>query len=336
MEPPSVLKMELQGKVAVVTGGGSGLGRHLVEGLGAAGCRVLVADIEAAAAEETAAMVPGAEAHLVDVRDDAALAALVARAGDLGGPHVVVNNAGGWSPGPQFPEAAPEVWSATLDLDLRDPMLLTQLALPAMVAAGGGVVVGIGSSGGVGFAGYGSPEYAAAKAGLVRFTSSLAGLEETHGVRVTAVVPDWIGLDRAVAEVASMEESERPALVPPADVVDAVLDLARTGRGGAVVELWGGRPAEVRTDPGWSRRTIDALSAAAAAGLPRAPPPHLPNPSGPGRARCPPRPQEAPARVARSPPSRPPRRPRGPARSSPAPPRSPAPRGSPRARPGWR
>ena len=140
------------------------------------------------------------------MRDDAALAALVARAAELGGPHVVVNNAGGWSPGPQFPEASPEVWSATLDLDLRAPMLLTQLALPAMVAAGGGVVVGIGSSAGVGVAGYGSPEYAAAKAGLVRFTASVAGLEETHGVRVTAVVPDWIGLDRAVAEVASMAE----------------------------------------------------------------------------------------------------------------------------------
>ena len=239
---PSVTDMELQGKVAVVTGGGSGLGRHLVEGLGAAGCRVLVADVDAAAAEETAAVVAGAEARVVDVRDDAALAALVARAVELGGPHVVVNNAGGWSPGPQFPEAAPEVWSATLDLDLRAPMLLTQLALPALVEAGGGAVVSIGSSAGVGFSGYGSPEYAAAKAGLVRFTASLAGLEETHGVRVTAVVPDWIGLDRAVAEVAAMEESERPALVPPADVVDTVLDLARTGRGGAVVELWGGRP----------------------------------------------------------------------------------------------
>jgi 3-oxoacyl-[acyl-carrier protein] reductase len=238
--------MDTHGRVAVVTGGGSGLGRHLVLGLVDAGCRVLVADRDEAAAEGTVALAPdAAEPWAVDVRDDAALAGLVARAAELGGPHVVVNNAGGWSPGEQFPQAPPAVWSATLDRDLRAPMLLTQLALPAMRAVGGGAVVGIGSSGGVGFAGYGSPEYAAAKAGMVRFTASLSGLEETHGVRVMAVVPDWIGLDRAVAEVAALDDERRAELaplVPPDDVVAVVLDLVRSGPGGAVVEMWGGEP----------------------------------------------------------------------------------------------
>jgi 3-oxoacyl-[acyl-carrier protein] reductase len=105
------------------------------------------------------------------------------------------------------------------------------------------------SSGGIGFEPYGSPEYGAAKAGLIRFTASLAGLADSHGVRVMCVVPDWIGLSRAKAQWQRMSPDERAAsrpLVPPAEIVAVVVDLVRGGVGGTVVEMWGGDRPLVR------------------------------------------------------------------------------------------
>lgn len=75
---------------------------------------------------------------------------------------------------------------------------------------------------------YRSPEYAAAKAGLVRFTTSVADWRERYGVRVNCIVPGWVGLARAVDELAALPEEERaqaPALVPPEAIADQVLRL---------------------------------------------------------------------------------------------------------------
>ena len=82
---------------------------------------------------------------------------------------------------------------SALTVNLVAPMLLTQLLWPSL-AAGGGAVVNIGSSGGIGDDAYGSPEYGAANAGIRRFTASLSSRTD---LRVMAVVPGWIGLERA-------------------------------------------------------------------------------------------------------------------------------------------
>lgn len=183
-----------------------------------------------------------AVAVCADVTDAEQARGVVRVAAELGGPHVLVNNAGGWTRGGrQYPDAEPADWAATLALNLTAPMLLTQLVREPMRRLGGGVVVNVASSAARGDGAYGSPEYAAAKAGLVRLTTSLAGLD---GVRVTCIVPDWIGLDRAHAEFAALSPAERavtPPLIPPAQVVDAVLDLIAGGASGTVVELRGGR-----------------------------------------------------------------------------------------------
>jgi NAD(P)-dependent dehydrogenase (short-subunit alcohol dehydrogenase family) len=236
--------MDLSGTLGVVTGAGSGLGRDLALGLADAGAGVVVADVDRAAGEETAALVRGrgvpGKAVGVDVRDPEEAHRLIRIAVEHGGPHVLINNAGGWTPGEQYPEAPAPAWGATMTLNLLAPMLLTQLALGPMKGLGGGAVVNIASSAGVEDTAYGSPEYAAAKAGLVRFTTSVAGLEQTHGVRVSCVVPGWIGLPRAHAELAAMSEAERaatPPLIPPADIVATVLRLIRSGRAGEVVEM---------------------------------------------------------------------------------------------------
>jgi 3-oxoacyl-[acyl-carrier protein] reductase len=242
--------MELSGKVAVVTGGGSGLGRFLALGLAGAGVRVVIADVDPAAGEEAVRAVEGqggrAVAVACDVRDPDALRGLIAAAVKLGGPHIVVNNAGGWSVGDeQYPDAPPEVWGAALDLNLRAPMLLGQFALEPMRRLGEGAIVNIASSAGVGLTGYGSPEYAATKAALIRLTAALAGLQESHGVRMTCVVPGWIGLARAHDQVAALPAEQRaatPPLIPPEEIVAVVLEQIRNGRSGTVVEMREGEP----------------------------------------------------------------------------------------------
>ncbi|GAB2611837.1 3-oxoacyl-ACP reductase [Paractinoplanes abujensis] len=227
--------------IAIVTGAGSGLGRFLAAGLAEDGLHVIAADVDAAAAAETARLT-GGTAVRCDVTSRAEAEALIARAVEAGGPHVLINNAGGWTPGVQFPDAEPEAWGRTLDLNLRAPMHLTQLALAPMARLGGGAIVNIASSAGSEETPYGSPEYGAAKAGLIRFTTALGAPDRIGGTRVTCLVPNWIGLDRAHAELAAMSPEERAQaapLIPPSKVVAAALGLLRAGAGGTVLELVG-------------------------------------------------------------------------------------------------
>ncbi|MEV0291320.1 MULTISPECIES: SDR family oxidoreductase [unclassified Kribbella] len=224
--------MKIDGKLAVVTGAAVGIGRAIAQRLAAEGASVVVADIDTDGGLETCASI-GVAARFaeVDTRDDRAVADLMACQ-----PQILVNNAGGGpSLRPCFPEASVERWSASLDLNLRAPMLTTQLALPGMQQAGGGAVVNVGSTAGLGFGPHVSPEYSAAKAALIRLTAVLAPLSDSHGVRVNCVVPDWVGTERGIRERAELPEDERgPELVPLEDLTDAVVrfvqDDALTGR----------------------------------------------------------------------------------------------------------
>ena len=246
--------MELRYRLAVVTGAGGGLGREIAVALSRAGAAVLSVDVDASTAEETAELVRtarvGSWSLQADLTEELELQMVAARARDLGGMDVLVNNAGGWTPGDQqWPQAPVEHWSRTLDLDLRAPMRLTQLFLEGLAERrgrrdGSPAVVSIGSSAGSEPGPYGSPEYAAAKAGLARFTTSLGDPAVTSGARVMAVVPGWIGLERAERQWGVLTAYERvglPALIPPATVTRTVLDLLRNGAAGQVVELVGER-----------------------------------------------------------------------------------------------
>lgn len=243
--------MELRYRLALVTGAGGGLGREIAVALGRLGCALLVVDRDPRAAAETVAEVERSRVRAwacqADLSLDADVRMVADRARDLGGADLLVNNAGGWTSGAQWPEAADEEWSRTLDLNLRTPMLLTQLFVATAEAvdavsrrSGTPGVVNVGSSAGIETDGYASPEYAAAKAGLVRFTRSLSEPVGARGVRVMAVVPGWIGLPRAHEEWAALsaeEQASRPALVPTATVCRAVVDLLARGHPGQVVEL---------------------------------------------------------------------------------------------------
>jgi NAD(P)-dependent dehydrogenase (short-subunit alcohol dehydrogenase family) len=245
--------VEIEDATAVVTGGGSGLGSVLSLRLASLGAHVVVADIDREAAERTVAEIEAADgkasAAELDVRDDEAVALLADDAARTapGGLRVWVNNAGGWTAGDlQYPDAPIADWSRTLDLNLRSPMVAIQAARARLRESGGGVVVNVASIAGTGSAGYGSPEYAASKAGLIRLTSSLAGLAATDGIRVNCIVPDWIGLPRAHDELARMDDADRaalPPLIPPEQVADVVVGLILDDRAvGRAVVLQKSRP----------------------------------------------------------------------------------------------
>jgi NAD(P)-dependent dehydrogenase (short-subunit alcohol dehydrogenase family) len=212
-----------------------------------AGALVVVADIDDRAGDRAVREMGSSVAFVrADVRVGSDIERTIAFGLErFGGLDVLVNNAGGWGAA-NFPAASPLDWGATLDLNLRGPMLATQLALEPMRSRGGGAVVNVASSAGLGLAPYASPEYGAAKAGLIRFTSSVARLREEIGVRVNCVVPDWIGLDRAHAELAAMSPAERaaaPPFVDPDEIAETVLWLVRDDAlAGRVVVMRGGEP----------------------------------------------------------------------------------------------
>jgi NAD(P)-dependent dehydrogenase (short-subunit alcohol dehydrogenase family) len=244
--------VELDGRVALVSGAGAETGRAIARRLAGAGALVVVADVDEAGADATVAQIEADGGHaaaiVADVTDDGDVRRMIEFADrNGGGPHVLVNNAGGWGEA-NYPEATPAQWSATLALNLRAPMLATQLALEPMRAAGGGVVVNIASTAGIATDAYASPEYGAAKAGLIRFTTAMA---DQPDVRVNCVVPDWIATDRAQGELAEMTNAERKAagpLVPMDEVAAAVIAFVHDDSlSGRVVVLQGGRPRRFLT-----------------------------------------------------------------------------------------
>jgi NAD(P)-dependent dehydrogenase (short-subunit alcohol dehydrogenase family) len=231
--------MELVDKVAIVTGAAVGAGRAIAERLAAAGAVVLLADIDRAGGEQTRYLIEaaGGRAEFVaaDMRSDGDVAAMIDTAVTrYGGLHILVNNAGGGAhPPARFPAASAGQWGSVLDANLRGAMLATQLALEPMRRSGGGTVVNMGSTAGLGYAAHSWPEYAAAKAALIRFTACLAGLRETMDVRVNCVAPDWIGTDRAYRELAAMTPAERAATpdpIPLSELTDGVVELIRDDR----------------------------------------------------------------------------------------------------------
>ncbi len=224
--------MVIAGRRALVTGAGIGTGRAIALALAAAGAEVVASDVDEAGGAKTAADC-GERARFVPA--DLTSPDDVRRLIDAAEPAILVNNAGGGGHiPPHFPEAAPAQWGASLDLNLRAPMLATQLALEPMRRAGEGAIVNVASTAGLGSERTPSPEYAAAKAGLIRFTAALASVD---GVRVNCIVPDWIATERLTAEERASDPPPIPLATIAAEVLRLVADDSLAGR---AVVIWRG------------------------------------------------------------------------------------------------
>ena len=183
---------ELNGKVAIVTGGNGGIGLGMARGLAGAGARVVVAarnrEKSAAARDELGA---GALAIDVDVtREDSVTALVRSTVEQCGRIDILVNNAGiNIRKPPELLSLAE--WREVLETNLTSAYLCSHAAYPEMKKAGGGKIVNIGSMLSIFGAGF-APAYAASKGGIVQFTKACASAWAKDNIQVNAILPGWI------------------------------------------------------------------------------------------------------------------------------------------------
>jgi NAD(P)-dependent dehydrogenase (short-subunit alcohol dehydrogenase family) len=204
---------ELGGKVAIITGGSSGIGKATAELFVAEGAKVLIADIDDAKGEELAANL-GANAlyQHTDVGEREQVQALVDRAvRDFGALHIMFNNAGiSCVAFPHFIDDALDDFHRVMGVNLLGPMLGTQMAARHMKDHGGGAILMNASIAGV-LAGQAMMTYRASKAGLIQFSKSAAIDLAQYGIRVNCLVPGHIRTDLSSfkAEGAQSETAAR-------------------------------------------------------------------------------------------------------------------------------
>ena len=245
----------LAGKAAIVTGGGSGIGRAAAIRFAAEGARVLVADIAADRADAVAGEIGGrAAAMAVDVSDPAQVEAMAARAvSEFGAIDILMTAAGVLSFG-SVTETDPQAWNRVIGINLTGTFLASRAVIPAMARRGGGAIVTVSSSTGAHDASPGNVAYVASKGGVAMLTKAMAVDHAPQGIRVNAIAPGPTATPM-LGSVMTDDEMRRfgeampiGRLAQPAELAAAAAFLASDDASyvtGAVFAVDGGQTAKV-------------------------------------------------------------------------------------------
>jgi 3-oxoacyl-[acyl-carrier protein] reductase len=230
----SVMDWRLEGQVAIVTGASRGIGAGIADALAAAGAAVAgTATTEAGAAaitERLAGIADGCTGEVLDVNDPDGASGLVSRVTSaLGAPLILVNNAG-ITRDQLLMRMKEDDWDAVIETNLRSVFRLSKACLRGMMKARSGRIISIASViGSIGNAG--QTNYAAAKAGMMGFSKSLAREIGSRGITVNVVAPGFIDTDMTRA----LDEAQKKSLLDdiplqrlgePGDIAGTVLFLA--------------------------------------------------------------------------------------------------------------
>ncbi|MEP7270677.1 MAG: SDR family NAD(P)-dependent oxidoreductase [Acidobacteriota bacterium] len=215
--------MKLEGKVAVITGGGSGLGRAIALRFAEEGARIVVAELNEINGKETIRMVHAKGAEAFDVPTDVSksdeVASLFTALDDRSWPvDILVNNAGIAGILTPLHAMSDEQWDSIIQVHLNGTFYCTREAVKRMLPRGSGTVINIGSVAGLrGLPGASS--YTAAKGAVISLTKGVAQEYAPHGIRVNCIAPGWV--ETPILE--HLPESMRPMMV-------GMTPLGRIGR----------------------------------------------------------------------------------------------------------
>lgn len=190
--------MDLTGRVAIVTGGNSGIGLGMAQGLASAGASLVIAGRNAQknAAAERALIALGVQVLAIqaDVTQEADCNALIERTlAHFGRLDILVNNAGSNIRKPPQDYTLDE-WKTVMDTNLTSAFLCSKAAYPALIAVGGGKIINTGSMTSLFGAGF-AAAYSASKGGIVQLSKSLASAWAKDNIQVNAILPGWIDTD---------------------------------------------------------------------------------------------------------------------------------------------